>query len=43
MAWSRTASQDSGSWDLSLRDRLRVIQPLAAVASLVACATLFIG
>lgn len=43
MAWSRTASQDTGSWDLSLRDRLRVIQPLAAVASLVACATLFIG
>jgi hypothetical protein len=43
MALSRTASQDSGSWDLSLRDRLRIIQPLAGVASLVACATLLLG
>jgi hypothetical protein len=43
MALSRTASQDSGNWDLHLRYRLRVIQPLAAVASLVACATLFLG
>jgi hypothetical protein len=43
MALCRTASQDSGSWDLSLRDRLRVIQPLAGVASLVACASLVLG
>jgi hypothetical protein len=43
MALSRTASQDSGEWDSHLRNRLRVIQSLAAVASLVACATLFIG
>jgi hypothetical protein len=43
MALSRTASPDSGSWDLSLRDRLRIIQPLAGAASLVACATLSLG
>jgi hypothetical protein len=41
MALSRTASEDSGRWDSYLRVRLRVIQPLAAVASIAACATLF--